>query len=103
MKIIECLSEFIHEEIDDAEKYAKKALEVRETYPDVAELMITLSNEEMKHMQMIHNQVVKMIDGYRKTVGEPPTNMMAVYDYLHKKAIAEAKEVKLLQQMYTEK
>jgi len=50
MKIIECLSEFIHEEIDDAEKYAKKALEVRETYPDVAELMITLSNEEMKHM-----------------------------------------------------
>jgi len=45
---------------------------------------------------MIHNQVVKMIDGYRKTVGEPPANMMAVYDYLHKKAIAEAKEVKLL-------
>lgn len=62
-----------------------------------------LSAEEMKHMQMLHNQVVKIIENYRKTNGEPPASMLAVYDYLHEKFIDEAKEVKMLQQMYMEK
>ena len=103
MKIIKCLSEYIHDEIHDAEKYIKKALEVREEYPEVAELLNMLSNEEMRHMQMLHAQVAKLIENYRKTVGEPPVPMLAVYDYLHEKAINEAKEVKVMQQMYNEK
>ena len=54
-------------------------------------------------MQMLHGQVVKIIDAYRKTNGEPPEKMLAIYDYLHEKAIDETKEVKILQQMYIEK
>ena len=103
MKIIKCLSEYIHDEIHDGEKYIKKALEVREEYPEVAELLNILSNEEMRHMQMLHTQVAKLIENYRKNVGEPPVQMLAVYDYLHEKAINEAKEVKVMQQMYNEK
>lgn len=102
MKIIKCLNEYILEEIDDAEKYIKKALEIREEHPEIAELFNMLSGEEMKHMQMLHNMVVKVIENYRKTEGEPPAPMQAVYDYLHQKAIEEAKEVKVLQQMYME-
>ena len=52
---------------------------------------------------MLHNQVVKIIENYRKTTGEPPVEMLAVYDYLHKRAINDAKEVKVMQQMYSEK
>ena len=103
MKIIKCLSEYINDEIHDAEKYIKKALEVREEFPEVAELLNMLSAEEMRHMQLLHTQVAKIIDNYRKTVGEPPVPMLAVYDYLHEKAINEAKEVKVMQQMYNEK
>lgn len=62
-----------------------------------------LSAEEMKHMQMLHNQVVKIIENYRKEKGEPPAAMLAVYDYLHEKFIEDAKEVKMMQQMYMEK
>lgn len=61
-----------------------------------------LSAEEMKHMQMLHNQVVKLIENYRKEKGEPLASMLAVYDYLHEKFIEEAKEVKMMQQMYME-
>ncbi len=103
MKIIKCLEDFIHEEIHDGEKYIKKALEIREEYPEVAEVLNMLSAEEMKHMQMLHNAVVKIIENYRKEKGEPPAAMMAVYEYLHEKYIEEAKEVKVLQQMYMEK
>lgn len=103
MKIIKCLSDFIDEEIHDGEKYIKKALAIRNDYPEVAEVLNMLSAEEMKHMQMLHNQVTKIIENYRKTNGEPPAAMLAVYDYLHEKFIEEAKEVKMLQQMYMEK
>ena len=65
--------------------------------------MNMLSAEEMKHMQLLHNQVVKLIENYRKTNGEPPAAMQAVYDYLHQKYIDEAKEIKVMQQMYMEK
>ena len=103
MKIIKCLSDYIHEEIHDGEKYIKKALAIREEYPEVAEVFNVLSMEEMKHMQMLHNQVAKIIEDYRKTKGEPPDAMLAVYNYLHEKFIDEAKEVKILHQMYKEK
>ena len=68
MKIIKEMCDYIDEELHDAEKYIKRGLEVKEEYPEVAELMNMLSGEEMRHMQMLHNQVVKLIDNYRKTV-----------------------------------
>lgn len=103
MKIIRDTCDYISEELDDAEKYIKRAIEVKQDYPELAELFNMLSSEEMKHMQMLHNQVVKLIDNYRKTEGEPPASMLAVYDYLHQKFIDHAKEIKILQQMYMEK
>ena len=57
----------------------------------------------MKHMQILHGEVVKIIDEYRKVEGEPPADMQAIYNYLHEKIIEEVKEVKILQQMYMEK
>ena len=97
------MCDYIDEELHDAEKYIKRGLEVKEEYPEVAELMNMLSGEEMRHMQILHNQVVKLIDNYRKTEGEPPASMLAVYDYLHQKFIDYAKEIKVMQQMYMEK
>lgn len=97
MKIIKDTCDYIDEELHDAEKYIKRALEVKQDYPELAELFNMLSGEEMKHMQMLHNQVVKLIDNYRKTEGEPPASMLAVYDYLHQKFIDHAKEIKILQ------
>ena len=100
MKIISELCDHIDEEINDAGKYAKLALEYKDEHPDLAKLYNNLSLQEMEHMNMLHNMVVNIIQKYRKENGEPPESMLAVYNYLHKKQIEKAAEVKAMQGMY---
>ena len=102
MRIIKKLSEYIEEELEDSEKYILKAMEYKEDWPEVASTLYVLSLEEMKHMQLLHDQVAKIIENYRKEKGEPPEAMMAIYEYLHKKFIHKSKEIKIMQNMYNE-
>ncbi len=102
MKIIQKLSDMISEEIADAGKYARCALEYREENRGLADAFYLLSMEEMRHMQILHGEVTKIIEQYRKDHGEPPPSMLAVYDYLHGKQIEKAGEAKALQALYKE-
>lgn len=100
MKIIKELSKMIDEEIQDAEKYAKCAVKYKDEFPVLAKTFYDLSTDELRHMEMLHDEVVKFIEKYRKENGEPPVAMIAVYDYLHEKSIEEVKEVKMYQEQY---
>lgn len=102
MRIIKCISEYIEEEIADGEKYIEKALEVKEDYPQLAQTFYSLSIEEMKHSSILHTEVVKLIEEYKREQGEPPKEMMFLYEYLHNKYIDQARNVKVLQAMFNE-
>lgn len=103
MRVIQKLSDKIEEEIKDSACYAKMALEVRDMHPALAEVLFALSTDEMKHMSLLHDQVVKLIEDYRKENGDPPPEMLARYEYLHERHIEAAKEAKILQAMYRER
>ena len=100
MKIIEWLSEQIEDEIADASKYIETAMMCKEEHSKLADTLAKISEEEMRHMNLLHNEVVDIIEDYRKKNGEPPAEMMAVYNYLHKKQIDKSAEVKAMQSMY---
>ena len=103
MRLIEQLSDHIREEIEDAETYIREASDCREKNPETAEVYRTLAEEELKHMDLLHNAVTKVIDAWKRSSGqEVPPVMQARYDILHKIAIGDANKVKLMIQLYKE-
>ena len=96
MEIIKSLVSKIDDELEDAEKYIKCAYKVKETYPILADTYYKLSLEEMGHMTMLHEQVVRLITEYKKTK-EVPQGMQTLYDYVHEREIKWASKIKAKQ------
>ena len=102
MQIIKCLSEQIEDELSDSEKYIDLAMKWKAEQPDTADLFYDLSVEEMGHMERLHQEVAELIEEYRKEHGEPPKDMMTLYEYLHEHHIKKATQIKVKQGMYKE-
>ena len=101
MKIISVISRKINCEIEDAESYIKLALEYKEQDKDLADTFYDLSLQEVKHADKLHSHVVDLIEDYKRENGEPPKEMLALYNYTHEIEIEKMKNVKILQGMYS--
>ena len=102
MKIIKKLVHQIEDEIHDAEKYAKCAVEVKETRPELARVYAALAAQEMEHMSALHNAVAQIIEEERRTNGDPPPGMLEAYNIIHEWQMAHAAEVRSLIQLARE-
>ena len=99
MEIIRRISEKIDEELHDADKYIKCAYKVEDEYPDLADTYYQLSLEEMKHVSMLHDAVVRIINDYKRD-NEVPESMQILYDYMHDRQIKWASKIKAKQEQY---
>jgi len=61
MDIPSGMPELIAEEAKDAMKYADLALKHRADHPELADLFMELSEEELHHMQMISDKMAGMM------------------------------------------
>lgn len=101
MKVIKKISEQVDEELKDAQKYIRCAYAYRDDYPELAETYYKLSVEEMGHVSMLHDAVVKIINEYAET-NPIPEGMQAIYDYLHEQHIKTARKIKAKQDEFRE-
>ena len=102
MKIIKCVVEKMKEEIHDAEAYMDLANEWKNEQPSAAEVFSELAEEELGHMEKLHDVVTNLIREYREEHGEPPAGMMALYEYMHAQNVENTMRVKVKQAMYKE-
>lgn len=100
MKVIKELVEKIEDEIRDMKEYAEMAVAVKPEHPSLAQVFYNISVQEDAHHAALHAEVVKLIEAHRRTHGEPPANMMAVYEYVHKRHIEKLAEARRYQEMY---
>ena len=97
MKIIKELSEMIEDELEGAEEYAKDAIYYKDENPALAKTFYEISIEEMRHVDMLHGEVVALIEKHKREHGNPPAAMLAVYEFLHKRNIEWAAEIRSYQ------
>ena len=102
MKKTKKLMDHIAEEINDAEEYIRDAEACKENDSEVADTYCRLAEEELGHMAMLHKQVTRVIEAYRKTNGSPPAEMQARYDVLHEVYMEHVRKVRMMIQMYKE-
>lgn len=100
MILIQKLTDMIDEELSDAEKYCRCAMNHKEDHPNLANCFFRLSNEEISHAMLLHEQIVNLINEYRKEHGNPPERMQIIYDYVHSKYIERMNDLKIMQAVY---
>ena len=100
MKIIKKLEELIEEEIEGVRNYAELAVMVKADHPSLAQALYSISTQEDTHQAALHTEVVKLIEEHRRTKGAPPPEMLAVYDFLHKRHIEKLAEARRYQELY---
>ena len=96
MKEIKKLVEYIHEELEDAEKYAKCAAKYKDEDREMANVYYTLANEELGHMDKLHTQAIRIIKAHKAAGHEAPAAMQAVWDWEHEKMIEHAAHIRHL-------
>lgn len=99
MQIIKILSKRIKEELHDAEWYAKAALESKAEQPALAAVYHRLSEEEMTHAGMLHDEVVSVIRKVSAEKEVPPV-MRELWNWQHEEIVEEEAEVRRLIDMY---
>ena len=100
MTIIKRISEMIEDELESAEEYAKAAIKWKEENPALAKVFYDMSSDELKHVSLLHTEVVRIIEEHRRTHGEPPAAMAAVWDFMHERHIEEANEIRMYHNQY---
>lgn len=100
MKIIRDLSEAISDEISDIKKYARWAADLKADHPNLAQVLYNISTQEDAHQAALHNEVVKLIEEHRRTHGDPPPAMKALYEHEHQKHIDDLAEARMYQDVY---
>lgn len=99
METLKMLIEYIWDELDDAMKYAKKALHFKHENKALSDMFMQNSKEEMMHFERLHDQAVKCLNSHRDDHGHVPEKIHVVWEWERDKFINRAADVKRIQDM----
>ena len=96
MKLISDLVDTMMEEVHDAKHRIKKAYELKAEYPEIAKREYDIAVQELMHADKDHASAVELITAYRKSNGEPPADMLAIWNEKHEKYMDKYAKVKVM-------
>ena len=88
MRIIKKMANQMKEEIAGAKEYAKLATHNKTDQPTLAKDYYDMENDELRHADMLHTEVVKLIENQRAIEPTPPV-MLELWEYEHKEYVEE--------------
>ena len=100
LKIIKKMVKNMKKRLCLAECDIDLALKNKEEYPELAKLQYQLSIDLMVQFRQQHDQITQLIMNYKKSGGEIPEGMKAVYEYVHDEYMDWSAEIKAKQDMF---
>jgi hypothetical protein len=100
MKILSKMIEKAHDTMEEIEFYAEKALHYKSDHKAIADTYNKIADMHITIYDMLHKEMVALIDEYKRMGNNPPPEMLAIWDYEHKKLIKEFAEAKTLVDEY---
>lgn len=99
MEMMKKICKCIKYEIEGAEDYAKMAIKLKDTDKASADIFYTMANQELGHIDMLHNMCQKHIDTH-KNKGEATEAMTVIWDYEKENRMEWIANIKNLLAMY---
>ena len=100
MKILTHLIEKAHDTMQEVEDYGEKALHYRAEHKSLADCYNKIAEMHITIYDMLHKEMVNLIEEQKRVGITPPPEMLAIWDYEHKKLIKEFAEAKTLVEEY---
>ena len=100
MKILKHMIEKSEDTLDEIEWYAEKALHYKAEHKAVADVYNKIADMHITIYEMLHKQMVDLIDEHRRMGHNPPPEMLAIWEYEHEKLIKEFAEAKTMVEEY---
>ena len=99
MKMIAEIVEDIREALEGAEHYAKKATQYKGMDDRLSSMYATMGTQELSHVDVLHEQAVRLIQAQRAEGKEVPAGMQAVWDWEHSILVDKTAKIKVLLSM----
>ena len=100
MKILKHLIEKSEDTLEEVEWYAEKALHYKADHKPLADVYNKIADMHITIYDMLHKQMVDLIDEHKRMGHTPPHEMQVIYDYEHEKLIKEFAEAKAMVDEY---
>lgn len=100
MKALTHLIEKANDTLEEIEWYAEKAIHYKNEHKSLADTYIKIAETHIAIYDMLHREMVNLIEEKKRNVQNPPPEMLAIWDYEHEKLIKEFKEAKVLVEEY---
>lgn len=100
MKILKHMIEKSEDTLDEIEWYAEKALHYKPEHKAIADVYNKIADMHVTIYEMLHKQMVDLIDEHRRMGHNPPPEMLAIWEYEHEKLIKEFAEAKTMVEEY---
>lgn len=100
MKILTNLIDKANDTMGEIEWYAEKAHHLKTEHKALADAYIKIAEMHITIYDMLHTQMVSLIDQYKRDGHTPPPEMLAIWNYEHEKLIKEFAEAKYMVEDY---
>ena len=94
MRVIKKIIEHLDNTLDEANEYYTDYVMYKDEYPKVSMTALEMAKVHLDLYSKWHQVIVSLINDYKVTSGEPPKEMMTIWNYEHEKLIEHYEDLK---------